>query len=147
MASVFEAILGAVKTTIDGLGLTFGGAAVQVVVAKVFEVKDLRHQLPRVWVTPGREKAGPLWFGGPQGVAYTVEITAVFRSLEDQHLNLNVELDWHQMIRRLFDPPTLAGVPEVRDVRIEDGNSVDPAAFGAGHDVGVWTLLVRTAEA
>jgi hypothetical protein len=147
VASVFEAILSAVKTRIDGLGLTFGGAPVPVVVAKAAEVKDLRHQLPRVWVTPGgaEPSAGQIAFGYT-GMEYAVDVTFVARANKDQHLNLERWLDFRQQIRREFERTKLAGVPEVWNIRVAPGDPADPSAFDEDHDRGTVGLVFHSAE-
>jgi hypothetical protein len=152
--SLYDSILSAVAGVINSLVLTFeppDGAPVtpEAVVLKSPKVQEsLDVPLPVIAVSPAVEeqRAEPAATEGLVFVTYPVEVAIHAAGNRDFAANLDVWLNWREQIRRQFQGPSLAGVPQVIDVNTQADAAFDRNALPDNYDRSRLILRFKTVE-
>jgi hypothetical protein len=154
LPSVYESILDAVASVVSNLELTFSpptGNAIIVaaVVLKVPKVQEtLDTPLPVIAVSPAveRQKVEPASGEGLVFVTYPVEIAISAAGNRDFASNLDVWLNWRELIRQQFSGTSLAGVTQVIDINIDPDPAFDRGTTADNYDRSRLTVRVKTIE-
>ena len=141
MSSIYETILQAVASEIQGLGLT-DIPSTSVVVGKVpTDRKDLLQTIPGIVVTPWGDS---LEVGGSNvsdDIGYPVFIAMIQKSNTSQSENRDRALQWSESIVKKFRNKRLAGVSTTYICRVKRDSKFDPSMFFSAN-VDVNTILL-----
>lgn len=138
--SVWEAVLDAVVTGVQGLSLTgvSSGNVVRVWSPRLVKGVD---SAPRVWVYPAGAEDQPGTLTGVDDISYPVGVTMARAGNQDREANIPAMLEARQKVFRYFRNQRLSGVSEIQTCRAEPGPVLDPGKFA--DNVLWWTITLR----
>jgi hypothetical protein len=122
---------------------------VSAVVLKVPKVQEsLDTPLPVIAVSPAveRQRVEPASGEGLVFVTYPVEIAISAAGNRDFASNLDVWLNWREVIRQQFQGTTLAGVSQVIDVNTDPDPAFERGTTADNYDRSRLTVRFKTIE-
>lgn len=152
MASAnYYAILQAIKTIVDGLGLKdWNTSAVPSAIRKLPKVDENIDTLPLLAIVPKDEdpKRTPIAFGPVYKVEYPCEVVAIASSNRDFTSHLDTYTAWQAAIAAAFNSPTSLKslVSPVWDVNVSLNLVIDRGEVNDNYDYGGLTIEAITSE-
>lgn len=145
--SVLNSILDATVKKVKQLGLSYKGGIVPVVKRKLPKKEETVDPARQITIC-GAQKVDKLsWLAfGVKRMEYVVQIVIICPNNDDQASDIEIYSFWRQTIRDDFAEPPLAGVSEVWDMDVLEGEFLNRDEISANYDYQEIPVKVTTAE-